>query len=90
MREDVFNLPQGKVDQLTDALKLIIENGQFQKLAEFHAVAPCPHGEPKFLSWHRLYSLKLEQLLGLPLPYWDYTQNNEVPQLWRDILYPPI
>ena len=89
MREDVFKLPQGKVDQLTDALKKIIEDGRFQKLAAFHNAAPCPHhdlGGPKFLSWHRLYSWELEKLLGFPLPYWDFTQNAEVPQLWREIM----
>ena len=27
----------------------------------------------------------MEMLLGLPLPYWDYTENGEVPQLWSSI-----
>ena len=45
----------------------------------------CPHHEPKFLPWHRLYSLKMERLLGLPLPYWDFAERGDVPQLWASI-----
>ena len=36
MREDVFKLPPDKVQMLENALKRIIESGEFYKLAAFH------------------------------------------------------
>jgi hypothetical protein len=29
-----------------------------------------PHQGPLFLPWHRWYILKLEEELGVPIPYW--------------------
>ena len=49
----------------------------------------CPHGDPKFLPWHRAYMLAFENALlqvisTLPnapaewaLPYWDYTTSSQ-------------
>ena len=61
-------------------------------MSNFHGYPPticpplgnvcCPHGVPVFLPWHRLYMAFMEEELGEPLPYWDWTQDAELPGLW--------
>jgi len=57
----------------------------------------CPHSDrlPEFLVWHRLYTVQLEELLepylkdtDLGLPYWDWTKNATIPDLWEDVFSP--
>ena len=50
----------------------------------------CPHGNWYFLPWHRAYVLEFEEicrdLSGNPdfaLPYWNWTQNNNIPGPFR-------
>lgn len=45
----------------------------------------CTHGDPQFLTWHRMYLFFFEKILqeasgdpGLRLPYWDYTDPNQL------------
>jgi hypothetical protein len=47
----------------------------------------CPHGDPMFLSWHRLYVYYMERLLRqasgnsrFTLPYWDYSHTEPGPR----------
>eukprot|EP00092_Neocalanus_flemingeri_P037718 GFUD01041066.1.p1 GENE.GFUD01041066.1~~GFUD01041066.1.p1 ORF type:complete len:775 (+),score=125.19 GFUD01041066.1:205-2325(+) len=52
----------------------------------------CWHGDPRFLPWHRLIVMQLNEALrsnktyeNVTLPYWDWTQNFEkLPHLIRD------
>lgn len=51
----------------------------------------CPHGNWYFLPWHRAYLMALESvgrnLLGnanFALPYWDWTQNGQMPPQFFD------
>ena len=84
----------------------VINNSSYQDVAHFHG-APntgvdalcgegnscCPHGDPQFLPWHRLLLANMEELLGEPLPYWDWTEDKDVPDLWEEIrapLKPPL
>ena len=65
-------------------------------LANFHGGPPnicngkfcCPHGEPVFLPWHRLFMAQMEEELGEALPYWDWTEDRNVPDLWERIQAP--
>jgi tyrosinase len=57
--------------------------------ADIHA-NNCPHGNWYFLPWHRAYLLAFEEicrdLSGNPefaLPYWNWTQNNSIPDPFR-------
>jgi tyrosinase len=51
----------------------------------------CPHGDPQFLPWHRLYLAYFEQIVekvvGQPfaLPYWGYLDKNrrQLPEMFR-------
>ena len=49
----------------------------------------CIHREKwALLPWHRLYMAQMEEELGEPLPYWDWTANNTVPDLWEGMEVP--
>ena len=45
------------------------------------------------LPWHRLYMAQMEEELGEALPYWDWTVDKDVPDLWEEIkapMKPPV
>ena len=49
------------------------------------------HRGPSFLSWHREYLRQFELALEVPLPYWDWTRDAEIPdpaksELWSSEL----
>ena len=55
----------------------------------------CIHNQEVglFLPWHRLYMAQMEEELGEALPYWDWTEDKEVPDLWEEIkapMKPPV
>ena len=45
----------------------------------------CIHITPGFLPWHRLYMTQMEDALGMALPYWDWTANGQIPDLWEGL-----
>ena len=73
----------------------LIESGKYVKLAMNHGAPAsdcgkefcCMH-KKTFLPWHRIYLHKFEEELGEPLPYWDWTVDKEVPDLWEGIKAP--
>lgn len=59
------------------------ETDSFRQFA-FASIGTCPHADPAFLAWHRLYVYFFEKIVreasGDPnfvLPYWDYTEGGE-------------
>ena len=56
----------------------------------------CPHNDPDFLTWHRLYMVQLEELMdpwlagtNLGLPYWDWSKDwATIPDLWEGMISP--
>ena len=40
------------------------------------------------LPWHRLFMVQMEDELGEALPYWDWTVDKDVPDLWEEIRAP--
>ena len=84
-----------EIKMLRQKLKLAIRDFKYDNLANFHGAPTticeeecCPHGEPTFLTWHRLYTVNMEELLEEPLPYWDWTEDSQLPKLWEDIVVP--
>ena len=83
---------------------LIGNGNRFQDLGNFHGNPQnickdgsgrgkmcCPHdptNRPIFLPWHRLYMAQMEYELGEALPYWDWTEDGNVPDLWEGIRAP--
>ena len=53
----------------------------------------CRHDKRNFLNWHRIFIAHVEDELGEALPYWDWTVDRKVPDLWEGIkapFHPPI
>ena len=40
------------------------------------------------LPWQRLFMVQMEDELGEALPYWDWTVDKDVPDLWEEIRAP--
>ena len=66
----------------------------FRQLA-FASVATCPHADPAFLAWHRLYVYFFERIVreasgdpSFTLPYWDYTLGGQQARLPVEFLEP--
>ena len=78
------------------ALQSSIQRGEYQKVGNYHGAPTtlcggqpcCPHGTNAFLPWHRLFMVHMEEELGTAPPYWDWTEEGEVPSLWESIKAP--
>ncbi|CEO95513.1 hypothetical protein PBRA_004239 [Plasmodiophora brassicae] len=63
-----------------EAMRRIMEGGTgstYNQIAEDHGVPRffCPHLTPAFLPWHRRYIARMEEALGMPIPYWDWMRD---------------
>ena len=100
VRRNVNKLTSRERRSLVAAMEAAISRGEYVRVGNFHgfpgnicgtASSPqscCPHGETTFLPWHRLYMVQMEEVLGQALPYWDWTEDGQVPQLWEDVRAP--
>jgi len=78
------------------ALQSSIQRGEYQKVGNYHGAPTtlcggqpcCPHGTNAFLPWHRLFMVHMEEELETALPYWDWSEEGEVPSLWESIKAP--
>ena len=100
IRRNVNNLTKAETERLVSAINDLIRRGGYVEVANIHGspkvicppISCCPHranrdnpGNLKFMPWHRLYMAQMEEELGEPLPYWDWTENQEIPDLWKNI-----
>ena len=82
-RKDQAALTVTEQQRFLCAFNVLISNGTFGPLVDIHGdPAHLPHTTQRFLPWHRIYLLKLEQALraihpDVSLPYWDWTQAGE-------------
>ena len=96
VRKNVKTLKPAERQRLVRAMQALIGRGsRYVDLGNFHGGPPnlcsgmcCPHGTPKFLPWHRLYMAQMEDELGEALPYWDWTEDGKIPDLWEGIKAP--
>ena len=96
VRRNVKSLGAAERQRLVSAMEALIGRGtRYVDLANFHGGPPnicngvcCPHGHPTFLPWHRLYMAQMEDELGEALPYWDWTEDVGIPDLWEGIRAP--
>ena len=88
------SLSNEEQQRLASSLTRLIDSGKFVNLSNFHgypqnvcckrflqtcvASMCCPHSEPTFLPWHRLFMVQMEEELGEALPYWDWTEDAEL------------
>ena len=102
-RKDVNKLTSTESRSLVAAMEAAISSGEHLKVGDFHGLpmaicgtasrplSCCPHGgRETFLPWHRLLMVQMEEVLALgqALPYWDWTKDDKVPQLWEGIRAP--
>jgi len=96
VRKNVNSLSGQESRRLVSALESTIRRGEYQNVGNYHGSPPtlcdgnfcCPHGDNRFLPWHRLFMVHMEEELGEALPYWDWTEDGGVPSLWEDIQAP--
>ncbi len=82
-RKDQANLSDTERGRFLCAVNTLIQNGTFGQLVAVHAdMSHMMHGTQRFLPWHRVYLLQLENALrsihpDVSIPYWDWTQAAE-------------
>lgn len=90
VRKRASAMTVGEQERLIRVISRLIQNGTYGTLASHHANmmhnmhGMNPVGTQRFLPWHRVYLLKLEQAMQAidPLafiPYWRWTRNRAVP-----------
>ncbi len=96
VRADHRTLDQAARDRFNQALQAAHADGSYQALAAIHADMSHrmhsmmgPVGTQRFLPWHRIYTLRCEDLLraeqpGLTIPYWDFAVDHTRPDwVWQ-------
>jgi len=81
-RKDQASLSATEQERFLCALTTLINNGTYGQLVAIHAQVHYQHGTQRFLPWHRVFLLILEQALrsvhpDVSIPYWDWTQAGE-------------
>lgn len=81
-RKDQASLSETEQGRFVCALNTLINNGAYGQLVAIHAQVHYQHGSQRFLPWHRVYLLILEQALrsihpDVSIPYWDWTKASE-------------
>ena len=89
------SLSSAEKERLVNALNRLVHNGRYKEMGNIHGAPAticdgfcCPHGPITLLPWHRLYMAQMEEELGEPLPYWNWTEDPEIPDLWEGIRAP--
>ena len=98
MRRNVNSLNKEEKSRLVRAMNRLIKSGKYADLGNIHGDPPqicyghqdghCCRHDSALLPWHRLYMAQMEEELGEPLPYWDWTADKDVPDLWEEIRAP--
>ena len=100
-------LTQEEIQRLRSAMERLIKEKGMEHLGSMHggpkkdkgrSYCPdhgdicCLHTYPGFLPWHRLYMTQMEDALGMALPYWDWTEEDQgpgsksgIPSLWEGL-----
>jgi hypothetical protein len=103
---DEFVDDQGAKETLKDALDKSIKLGEYSKLVTFHSqymydihsFGGAPRVNERFLPWHRVYLIKLEEMLNnvmkkeepskdfnIAFPYWNWEHTRKIPDWFQDI-----
>jgi len=96
-RKDQASLSETERERFLCAINTLIQNGTYGQLVSIHAdMSHMMHGTQRFLPWHRVYLLQLEQAIqsihpDVTIPYWDWTQAGEqgIPQ-WLQGVTPTV
>lgn len=81
-RKDQATLTQCERDRFLCAYNVLNANGTLGNLVAIHGQMHSQHGTQRFLPWHRVFLLQLENALrnihpDVAIPYWDWTKQQE-------------
>lgn len=81
-RRDQASLNATQQERYVCAFSTIAANGTLGQFVKIHGETHYQHGTQRFLPWHRVFLLLLEQALqsihpDVTIPYWDWTQSSE-------------
>jgi tyrosinase len=81
-RKDQAALTETERERFLCAYDTLRGNGTLGQLVKIHGETHYQHGSQRFLPWHRVYLIVLEQALqsihpDVSIPYWDWTQATE-------------
>jgi tyrosinase len=81
-RKDQAALTDIERERFLCAYQTLIGNGTLGQFVKIHGEIHYHHGSQRFLPWHRVYLLLLEQQLksvhpDVSIPYWDWTKATE-------------
>jgi tyrosinase len=85
VRRDHRTLTSDQQNRFLNAFSQVNMNGALGPLVDIHANSTHQmHGNPRFLPWHRVYLLRLEELLQMVdptvcLPYWKSSEEQAFP-----------
>jgi tyrosinase len=89
--QDVVNFRTAIAGMAQISANVAGDSRGYQYLAGLHGNPNyyCQHGTPGFALWHRPYVQAFEQAMqdivpGVYLPYWDWTSQTEIPQIFLD------
>ncbi|MGH7774205.1 MAG: tyrosinase family protein [Candidatus Binatia bacterium] len=100
VRKRATKMTSAEKQRFRDVITTLINNGTYGQLVSHHADmshnmhSMNPVGQQRFLPWHRVYLLKLEQAMQAidPLcfiPYWKWTTQRKVPP-WLETFLPTV
>ncbi|MCH8878462.1 MAG: tyrosinase family protein [Planctomycetes bacterium] len=85
VRRDHRTLTSTQLDRFLNAFTLINSMNALAPLVDIHSnAAHQMHGNPRFLPWHRIYLVRLQELLQMVdptvcLPYWKSSEEQAFP-----------
>jgi tyrosinase len=85
VRKDHRTLTTDEQNRFLNAITQVNASNALGPLVDIHSnAAHQPHGNPRFLPWHRIYLLRLEALLmmvdpSVCIPYWKSSEEQAFP-----------
>jgi tyrosinase len=97
IRKRATKLTKVEKDRFKNVITQLINSGAYGKLVSHHAdMSHNMHsmnavGRQRFLPWHRIYLIKLEQEMQVIdpscfIPYWDWTSQRSIPSFLKSFL----
>jgi tyrosinase len=81
-RKDQASLSPSEQERFLCAYDTLVGSGTLGQFVKIHGETHFQHGSERFLPWHRVYLILLEQALkavhpDVSIPYWDWTNASE-------------
>ena len=83
-RKDQCELNENERERFLCAYQTLIGSGTLGQFVKIHGEVHYQHGTQRFLPWHRVFLLVMDQALktvhpDVSIPYWDWTKDQEFP-----------